>query len=218
MAGIDIPAPTAQENELTEIQGQALRRSRLGLQDLKPFTLEALGLRYDVNGKVERIPSQDIADPFLVNFKEAQKQRLLGTYRSPQMETGLLSYKNSLPATGSTIGNQANEIYNRNEGILREGINRGGLQSGANLIAQREGLLSNLNARGAENYAGMNNADMKLISGIQSALAPYQAIREQAFGANVNEANLRSQKRGQNIQVAGTAVSAIGVGVAIYAL
>ena len=199
-----------EEDELLGLQADALRRSNLSLRQLKPFTLGNMGLEYDATGKLVRMPSSPTADPFLTNFKEAQKQRLLGTYTSPQMETGLLKARMELPTnTNSTIGRQAADEYDKNAGILREGINRGELESGANLISQREGLLSNLKARNADSYANMNAADMKLISGIQGALSPYQAMREQAMASDMNSKNLSSQRRGQNMQLAGTAVVSI---------
>ena len=210
MAGLDIPPPSAQENDLLELQAQALRRSNLSLRELKPFTLGNLGLQYDANGVLQRMPFSETQDPFLTNFKEVQKQRLLGTYKSPQMEEGLLRAKFNLPSNlNSTIGRQSAEEYVKNAGILREGINRGGLESGANLISQREGLLSNLKARNAESFGNMNAADMKLLSGIQGALSPYQVAREQAMGSRMNDENIRSQRRAQNMQLAGTAVAVI---------
>ena len=207
---MDIPPPSEQENELLRLQAQALRRSNLSLRELKPLTLETLGLRYDANGVLQRMPISETEDSFLTRFKKDQKKRLLGTYTSPQMEQGLLKARMELPTnTNSTIGRQATDEYVKNAGILREGINRGGLESGANLISRREGLLSNLKARGSENYTNMNAADMKLISGIQAALSPYQALRDEQLQSSMSSANIRSQRRAQNMQLAGTVISAI---------
>ncbi len=212
MAGIDIPPSSAQENDLLNLQADALRRSNLTLRELKTLTLETLGLKYDANGVLQRMPISETQDPFLANFKEAQKQRLLGTYESPQMEQSLLSARLNLPShLNSTIGRQATEEYDKNAGILREGINRGALESGANLISQREGLLSNLKARNAESYGNMNAADMKLISGIQGALSPYQTLRDQALASSMNDANIKSQRKAQNMQLAGMALTVIAM-------
>ena len=196
------------------MQADNLRRQRGRREDFQPLILNSLELkRNEVTGKIERLPDTSLADPFLSKFQTDQKERLTGTYRSPQMEGALFSYQTGLPSEG-TSGVQSRNIYNKNAAILREGINRGGLESGANLISQREGLLSNLKARGMENYKNVNNSDLQLLSGIQNAMAPYQAIREQAMATEINDKNIRSQKRAQNMQLGGTVLTVIAIAAA----
>lgn len=203
--------PPGYYDELVGMQGSALDRSNKNLLAMQPFMLESLVLkRNPATGKIERITDTSTQDPFLNRFKLDQKSRLLGTYKSPQMETGLLSWANKMPINTNT---QAKAEYDTNAAILREGINRGGLESGANLLSQREGLLSNLKARNTGNYANMGESDMKLISGISGALSPYQAMREQLQNEQMQSDANRSQRRAGNMQLAGTVVAAVIVAV-----
>lgn len=204
----------AYEDKLLNMQASNLRRQRSRLQDLEPFTLESLGITRDpVTGKLIRMAGTDTIDPFLARFKTDQENRLLGTYKSPQMENALFSYSTKLPTTG-TSGNQARAIYDTNAGILREGINRGGLESGANLLSQREGLVSNLAARKTEDYKNLNASDLRLLSGIQNALGPYQSIREQQFASDMQEKQNRATKRAGQYQLAGSVIGLIAAIIA----
>lgn len=199
------------EDQLLEMQGNELARQNKSLKDMQPFMLESLGLRRNASGMIERIPDISTQDPFLSRFKSDQMNRLKGTYTSPQMEEGLLKWAGKMPVNTNT---QAKEEYDRNAAILREGINRGGLESGANLLSQREGLLSNLKARDTDRYKNTSANDLQLLSGIGSALQPYMALREQQFSRDLQDEQNRANKKAATTQtVVSTVVTIIAAAV-----
>lgn len=194
------------EDELLGMQGSTLDKSNKNLLAMQPFMLESLGLkRNPATGQIERVTDTSVQDPFLQRFKTDQKARLLGIYKSPQMEEGLLSWKNKFNPSNP----EGMKEFDTNADILREGINRGGLESGANLLSQREGLLSNLKARDTGNYGSMGEADMKLLSGISTALQPYSVAREQLQNSQMQDDANRAGKKAGKTQAAATVVSAI---------
>lgn len=195
-------------DELMGMQNAILDRSNRNLTDMQPFMLKAAGLRRNpATGKIEEIPGAN--DPFLQRFKTDQIARFKGEYKSPQMETGLLSWKDKLNAGGT----QGNAEYDTNAAILREGINRGGLESGANMLAAREGLLSAIQARDVGKYANFGAADIQLLSRISGALSPYQLAMEQAQNERMQSDANRAGRRAGNMQIAGTVVAGTIVAV-----
>jgi len=205
---IVVPAPSDQELELERLQGGALKRSNDNLTQLQPFMLENLGFTRDAQGNLVRMPTSTTEDPFLARGKSDQIKRLNNTYRSPQMEDSLLKMRGNVPR-GTPVSEQAEGLYDRNEGILREGINRGGLLSGEKFNTDREGLISNIKARKSDQFSNMNAGDMKLISGIGEALQPYQQLREMAFNKNMQDASNDASEKAAQYQLGGAIVSAI---------
>ncbi len=199
------------EDALLDMQHRSLERQNKSLTDMQPFMLESLGLRRNAAGMIERIPDTSTQDSFLARFKSDQAQRLKGTYKSPQMEEGLLKWADKMPVN---TNRQAREEYDTNAAILREGINRGGLEYGANLLSQREGLLSNLKARDTDRYKNANANDLQLLGGISTALQPYQALREQQFSKDMQDQQNRATKRAGQYQVAGSAIGLIAAIIA----
>ena len=196
-----------EEDILLSMQAENLRRQNKRLKDFEPLTLETMGLfRNPLTNKVERKTDTATVDPYLARFKRDQGERLLGAYRSPQMEDALKIYRDRLP-TGGTTGNQAKAYYDTNAAILREGINRGGLEAVSNLISQREGLLSNLAARETEKYGNVNASDLKLLSGIQSALQPYQMLKEQQLERDMQDAQNKATKKAGQYQLYGSVLT-----------
>lgn len=212
-----MPGALTYEEQLLNMQAENLARQNKSLTDFQPLMLESLGLRRNAAGTLERAPTTTTEDPFLSRFTLDQKQRLLGTYRSPQMEASLSAYKSNLPAAGTTVGNQASGLYDTNAAILREGINRGGLESGANLMSQREGLLSNLQARNTDQYGNMNASDLKMLGGIQNALGPYQALRQMQQQKDMQDAQNKATEKAGQYQMAGSVIGLIGTIIAIAA-
>lgn len=195
------------EDALLEMQNNALTRQNKSLLEMQPFMLESLGLRRNsATGQLERIPDTSQQDPFLNRFKLDQKARLLGNYTSPQMEQGILSWKNRFNLNDP----QAKTEFEKNAAILNEGINRGALESGANLISQREGLLSNLKARQAGELSNINAPDMKMITGIQAALQPYQSIKERNFMRQQQSDYNRRSEQQSKAQLMSTAFGLAG--------
>src|SRR3990170_4664049 len=227
---VSAPKPAAGEQALQTEQLRLLQKSSAEQEAFKPYLYESMGLRVGANGKLEKIPYEDmlasmtpqersqaeLADLYL----QRQKDALAGNLPvSPAMEAEIaqqqadmeenLSRRLGKDWKLSTSGIQSMSDFDKRAGLLREEARRGQITTGEGLIASRMGLMGQ---QQAQDYAQGQNwgAPMAgLLNSYAQAYQPYQFNRQMQYDA-------RSQSAANKMGLISGAMGMVGQGVGTY--
>lgn len=178
--------PSAQEQEILDLQLQQLRAAGLSIEEIQPFLLENLGLRRTEEGTLERIqrPEDELEQLLTERALTAARGELPV---SPGLEADIARQRASTEEAlrrkfgptfqASTGGLELESRFSRQANLLREESRRGALGQATQLAGGRLGLLSDIGARQFGQLQGFQAPRLGLLGAAGGALQPLQFQR-----------------------------------------
>jgi len=209
------PGPSPEEQELMELQLEALKSKKEDWEKMEPWMLAAMGL-IEEGGELRKMTEEEYLGQMseiekgqyelLQLAQERQRKAYAGELDiSPALEKSLagqeeqmgemLSQKLGPDWATTTAGQQSMSSFKERADLVREEARRGEIQGGGATTMAYLQQLSGLHGEKGGRYAQFAGRAGGLFAGYGAAMAPYQQQRQAAYQGGLYQQGLQSQQQ-----------------------